>query len=115
VLSGHLGPVVLTTTHLPPNTLEHSSTFTMPATTFNYPQHDPFYPQHDTPFAPAHHHWLVTDGDDIPDISTVLPYLQKICKAVEKPLHREMASEDIGWWVEEGGFAEAINYLITFF
>jgi hypothetical protein len=87
----------------------------MPATTFNYPQHDPFYPQHDTPFAPAHHHWLVTDGDDIPDISTVLPYLQKICKAVEKPLHREMASEDIGWWVEEGGFAEAINYLITFF
>jgi hypothetical protein len=26
-----------------------------------------------------------------------------------------MASEDIGWWVEEGRFAEAINYLFTFF
>jgi hypothetical protein len=68
----------------------------MPATTFNYPQHDPFYPQHDTPFAPAHHHWLVTDGDDIPDISTVMSDLQKIYKALERPLHREMASELIG-------------------
>jgi hypothetical protein len=44
-----------------------------------------------------------------------MPDHQMLCKALEEPPHREMASEDIGWLVEENKFAEAIHHLITFF
>jgi len=50
----------------------------MPATTDNYLQLNSFYPQHDVPSAPAHRHWLVTDGEGIPDPSAVMTDIQKI-------------------------------------
>lgn len=72
-----------------------------------------FVPDIDTATAPAHSHWLVTDGESIPPLAPALPRVRHFARALASPLPTDPILMTV--WTDEKIFQEAAWGLLTFF
>lgn len=75
-----------------------------------------FYPQHQLPSTPAHQHWLVNSGIDIPDLNANLDIVRFYASALESPLPTESDHKQfVEFWVSEEQFQTAMAALYQHF
>jgi len=72
-----------------------------------------FFPSHGTPLFPAHRHWLVTDGEEKPDLQASLPNLKLYARALAVPLPPDPSLSP--YWVDSSRFQIASTALLTHF
>ena len=72
-----------------------------------------FFPSHSRPLCDAHRHWLVQDGENVPDLQASLPNLTILAQALALPLPPD--STLASYWLDASRFETAVYALISHF